>query len=569
MYTEFFGFTDKPFNVTPDPKYLYLSSSHQEALASMIYGIRERRGFVSIIGEVGTGKTTLLHTLFNKLDKDIATVFIFNTRINFNQLLHNILIELELTPKSNNKSELLHQLNDHLIKKLSLGENVALIIDEAQNLPSTVLEELRMLSNLETAREKLLQILLVGQPELDTKLRSPHLRQLKQRIGINCYLTPLNHEERKNYILHRLNIAASKDDNIFSEKAIELICKHSRGIPRIINILCDNALLSAYGKEMKRIDTDIVEEIISDYERSTIPVNKKDASINLNQDKKKSSFTSDRKPGINLLTWFAKSRLAVSSFISAMLIFLILGVLAYNVKPNSLKQFINSLFTDFSNSWQKNERSIENAAAKNKPHKLKEPSISTIKNMNAQDLDVNTPQKAIVADKPIVEKLPPSKQIPLSLGNEPTPFDPISMKKNYKTVLAKEGDIVSSLLLKEYGILSDTICDIVKRSNPGITDLDQISIGQKIILPNLDIDNMLVEVGKGVFSVHIASFSSYDDAKQYFKKSAREKLPISISPVKISGSKLWYRVTVGNFSSRAQAIEFAKNNKLDNLPYKY
>ena len=564
MYTEFFGFTDKPFNVTPDPKYLYLSSSHQEALASMIYGIRERRGFVSIIGEVGTGKTTLLHTLFNELDKDIATVFIFNTRINFNQLLHNILIELELTPISNNKSELLHQLNDHLIKKLSLGENVALIIDEAQNLPSTVLEELRMLSNLETARDKLLQILLVGQPELDTKLRSPHLRQLKQRIGINCYLTPLNHEERKKYILHRLTIAASKDDNIFSDKAIELICKHSRGIPRIINILCDNALLSAYGKETRRIDTDIVEEIISDYERPTITVNKKDGSINLNQDKKNGSFTSERKAGINFLTWFTKSRLAVSSFISAILILFILGVLAYSVKPDSLKHFINSLFADLSNSWQKDERSIENATAKNKPHKLKEPSVSTIKNMNVQDSDVNAPKKVIFADKPIVEKLPPSKQKPSSLENESTPFDPISMKKNYKTVSAREGDIVSTLVLEEYGILSDTICDIVKRANPEIEDLDQISIGQKIILPNLDNDSMIVEAGKGVFSIHIASFSSYDDAKQYFKKAASENLPISISPVKITGRKLWYRVTAGNFPSRAQAIEFAKTIKLDN-----
>jgi type II secretory pathway predicted ATPase ExeA/phage tail protein X len=569
MYTEFFGFTDKPFNVTPDPKYLYLSPSHQEALASMIYGIRERRGFVSIIGEVGTGKTTLLHTLFNELDKDIATVFIFNTRINFNQLLHNILIELELTPKSNNKSELLHQLNDHLIKKLSLGENVALIIDEAQNLPSTVLEELRMLSNLETAREKLLQIILVGQPELDTKLRSPHLRQLKQRIGINCYLTPLNHEERKKYILHRLTIAASKDDNIFSEEAIKLICKHSRGIPRIINILCDNALLSAYGKEMKKIDTDIVEEIISDYERSTIPVNEKDESLHPVQEGKKSLSTPGRKNVVNSLAWFTKSRLAVSSFISAILVLLILGVLAYSVKPDSLNQFINSLFADLSNSWQKDERSIEKATVKNKTNNPQEPSVSTIKKMNAQDLDVNAPPKAIVADKPIIEKLPPSKQIPSSLGNEPTPFDPISMKKSYKTVLAKEGDIVSSLVLKEYGILSDTICDIVKRANPEIEDLDQISIGQKIILPNLDIDNMIVEVGKGVFSVHIASFSSYDDAKQYFKKSAMEKLPISISPVKITGRKLWYRVTVGNFSSRAQAIEFAKNNKLGKFPYKY
>ena len=202
MYTEFFGFKEKPFNVTPDPRYLYLSPSHQEALATMLYGIQERRGFVSIIGEIGTGKTTLLHTLFNELSNDVKTVFIFNTKINFKQLLQNILIELELTPAGNNKVLLLNQLNDFLIKILSLNENVALIIDEAQNLSSSVLEELRMLSNLETSKEKLLQIVLVGQPELDFKLRSHNLRQLKQRIGINCYLTPLKHMKiRKNIFI--------------------------------------------------------------------------------------------------------------------------------------------------------------------------------------------------------------------------------------------------------------------------------------------------------------------------------------------------------------------------------
>lgn len=263
MYTQFFGFIDKPFNLTPDPKFLYLSPSHQEALSSMIYGIRERRGFVSIIGEVGTGKTTLLHTLFKELDKEIKTIFIFNTIIDFNQLLQNILRELELTPKNNNKSELLNQLNDFLREILSLGENVALIIDDAQNIPSAVLEELHLLSNLVTDGEKLLQIILVGQPELDFKLRSPNLRQLKQRIGINCYITPLNYDQSINYITHRLNIVEA-DNSVFTPDALKLICEFSRGIPRLINTICDNALLMGFGKGERIIDHTIANDVIAD-----------------------------------------------------------------------------------------------------------------------------------------------------------------------------------------------------------------------------------------------------------------------------------------------------------------
>jgi len=335
MYTKFFGFTDKPFNVTPDPRFLYLSPSHQEALASMIYGIRERRGFVTIIGEVGTGKTTLLHTLFKELDKDTTTIFIFNTKVNFNQLLQNILIELELIPKSSNKSELLHQLNDFLIEKLSLDENVALIIDEAQNLPSTVLEELRMLSNLETPREKLLQILLVGQPELDFKLRSPKLRQLKQRIGINCYLAPLNNEERIKYVQHRLTVAGCNDGHLFSHKALELLCNHSGGIPRIINILCDNALLSAYGKDQKRIDTGIIEDVISDHESSMPPTNEKNKVITtVPEERKKISI----KPSLAIV------------FLLAIIALLIIVISAYRNNHIHLDQLMHNVSTIISTS---------------------------------------------------------------------------------------------------------------------------------------------------------------------------------------------------------------------------
>ncbi len=344
MYTEFFRFKEKPFNVTPDPRFLYLSPAHQEALATMLYGIQERRGFVSVIGEIGTGKTTLLHTLFNELSPDIQTVFIFNTRVNFKQLLQNILIDLGLTPEGNNKALLLNQLNEFLIKKLALNENVALIIDEGQNLSPSVLEEIRMLSNLETTKDKLLQIVLVGQPELDLKLRSHNLRQLKQRIGINCYLTPLNNEDQRKYIEHRLNIAGSSTNHIFTEKALELICQSAKGIPRIINILCDNSLLSAYSRDMKKIDHNIVQEVISDYERDESPLEEISSTVSI-QNK-------TRKPGKKLIT---------ALYILVILQFLFIAFFFYMNNSSYFKQLLNNLSSNIASPSKQTNSSSQDS----------------------------------------------------------------------------------------------------------------------------------------------------------------------------------------------------------------
>lgn len=268
MYTRFYEFSEKPFNVTPDPRFLYQTGSHKESLASMIYGIKERKGFISIIGEVGTGKTTLIYTLLKQLEGKVNTVFLFHTTITFDQLLKHILLELEIPVAGEEKTGLLRLLHEYLIQKSSQDENLALVIDEAQNLSKEVLEELRMLSNLETPHLKLLQIVLVGQPELDVKLNSEDLRQLKQRIGIRCQIMPLSREECREYIDHRLKLVGSSGPKIFTKEAIALISDYAKGIPRTINILCDNALLTGYSLLRKKIDVTIIQEVIRDMEGS-------------------------------------------------------------------------------------------------------------------------------------------------------------------------------------------------------------------------------------------------------------------------------------------------------------
>ena len=266
MYNTFFGFTEKPFDVTPDPRFLYLSPEHRETLATLIYGIQERRGFIAVVGEVGTGKTTLLNTLMGRLDERTKVAYVFNSDVTAEQLITNILIELGLvrTYGTLYKGQAIDRLNQFAIEQLGRGCNVVVIVDEAQNLGHRAMENLRLLSNLETHTLKLIQIILSGQPELDVKLNKPELRQLAQRISLKRYITPLSEAETDEYIRHRLAIAGYKGAFLFDRRAQQLIWEYSGGVPRKINILCDNALLIAYGLKRHKIKEDVMAEAIKD-----------------------------------------------------------------------------------------------------------------------------------------------------------------------------------------------------------------------------------------------------------------------------------------------------------------
>ena len=266
MYCNYFGFSERPFELTPDPKFLYLSRGHIEMLASLTYGIHERRGFITIIGEVGTGKTILINTALERLDENTKVAVIFNTDLTFDQMLHMALVDLRLAKPNEtlHKVEALNRLNAFAIKQLPWGGNVAFIVDEAQNLDSRSMENLRLLSNLETHKHKLVQIVLSGQPELDAKLHDPALRQLAQRISLKRYIMPLIEKETYEYIRHRLSVAHYQGSSLFNSKAQKLIWNYSGGVPRKINILCDNALLIGYGMKNNKINEAIVKEAITD-----------------------------------------------------------------------------------------------------------------------------------------------------------------------------------------------------------------------------------------------------------------------------------------------------------------
>lgn len=266
MYNAFFGFRENPFNLSPDPAFLYRSPQHEEALANLIYGVHSRKGFIVLTGEVGTGKTTMLECMRDYLESQyIEFAFLFNSRINTEQFFEMIAYDLDLRCSHKSKTEVLFALNQVLIQQANEGRTTVLIVDEAHNLEWDVLEEIRLLGNLENPRlGKLLQIVLAGQPELDRKLDAPNLRQLKQRIVLRCSLTPFGLSEATEYINSRLRKAGMPDQEVFSDEVIKEVHLRSQGIPRLINALCDNLLLTAFALEKKTTSIEMLDEVCQD-----------------------------------------------------------------------------------------------------------------------------------------------------------------------------------------------------------------------------------------------------------------------------------------------------------------
>jgi general secretion pathway protein A len=262
MYTSFFGFTCKPFQLSPDPEFLFMSRGHKRALTFLNYGMADNAGFILVTGEIGVGKTTILRSMIKKIPQDVKLARINNTKVTSEQLISMINEEYGIDTKGDDKTRMLSKLTDFLISQYAAGGRSMIIIDEAQNLSPDLLEEIRLLSNLETDKSKLLQIILVGQPELNVTLSSPGLEQLRQRISINTHISPLTLEETESYIRHRLKIAGNEEGVTFKPGVVETIYDFSKGVPRLINIICDFTLLAAFVDNTTTINAGLMKEII-------------------------------------------------------------------------------------------------------------------------------------------------------------------------------------------------------------------------------------------------------------------------------------------------------------------
>src|SRR3981081_160514 len=267
MYKEFFGLRANPFNVNPDPRYLFLTRHTEEALACLTYGIQSRKGFVLLTGEVGTGKTTLINKLLEWLRlQQVATAFVFKSRMNVPQFLDYMMADFGIPCDSKAKSQILLRLYNWLLDRYRAGETAVLIVDEAQNLSDEVLEEIRMLTNLETFTEKLLQIVLVGQPDLEQRLKQPQLRQLRQRLTLRAKTHPLTLEETKAYVQQRLGIAGYNGQEIFDPEALVTIHRYASGIPRVVNLLCEHSMVSAFVDQQKTVSAEVIDSVARDFD---------------------------------------------------------------------------------------------------------------------------------------------------------------------------------------------------------------------------------------------------------------------------------------------------------------
>lgn len=470
MYVNFYNMKKAPFNITPDPEFLYLSPSHKEALGAIIYGITKRKGFVAVFGEVGTGKTTVVRSYLAKSDKTrIKPIYVFNPAVTFAELLKTLFQELGVEPHNDSVYDMVQQLHTVLILEYAQDHNIVLLIDEAQNMPSSTFEQLRILSNLETSKEKLLQIILVGQPELAEKLAGKELRQLNQRLAIRATLSPLTPEESRNYILFRLAKVTPSVHDIFSPEALKKIVKAAQGSPRMLNILCDNALIAGFGYKEGRITGSIVKQVIADFEG-----------------KGRTQFFSWQYASIFGAFLLAAAALNLNEM-HAFLPFLQSGY-GRNEQLSTTSRLVEQ-----QSDRSKTAVTVSSLSSQDPGNKTLYSSETRPGTESPSQLDTlrenSTPVPAVSQDENKQASKLPVSTLTAPGDNQrdfaPSPSSPRAIKTRQTIRTVKRGEYLSQICLDMYGFVNDQIIQAVSEKNPRIFDPDLIFIGDTINLPEL------------------------------------------------------------------------------------
>ncbi|MCD6571356.1 MAG: AAA family ATPase [Deltaproteobacteria bacterium] len=526
MYTEFFGLRKKPFSITPDPKFLYLSPAHKEALAHLIYGIRENTGFVVITGEVGTGKTTIMNALLMRIPARMPRVVIKNPNIR-PENLYFLLGEAIGIPEDKRSRKYLHDYEDRL-KEIG---GALLLVDEAQGLSVEMLEEIRLLSNIETPREKLVQIMLLGQQELNEKLKKHQLRQLRQRIGIKYHIPPLDSVETVDYIEHRLNVAGyeSKAKPIFTSSGMAEIYKQTKGFPRLINILCDNAMLAAYTEDTHQIGAKLIKRVVSDME---------------------GTYGKTNMPSSRLSAPHKRIRVNLNWLMFSILITALCGggVVAWHLLPRSA-HYSNVSFIDMA-APQTTVASDGLTSGSSGVYQSSVPDKSTNANLQDTHADVTVSRQARV-DSPNQNIISQGTYGDTTIPPIPPPLiDQERPKEVWITV--KEGDTLADIAIEHYGKVNDEILKDVKEANPGIEDIDIIYEGQKILIPSISSSTSTL------YSVSVASYHSIEEAKAVFSHLISKGFNATIYPYVDPQGRNWYRLTIGVFDTKQEAISYSK-----------
>lgn len=488
MYLRFYRLTREPFHITPDPDFLFLSPAHKEALGAIMYGVRKRKGFVSVTGEVGTGKSTVVRAFLAGIDRDSTRpIYIFNANVTFDGLLAVIFRELGITPGNDDQSSLVEQLHASLVEQYRQGRNIVLIIDEAQNMPVATLEQLRMLSNLETTKDKLLQIILLGQPELEEKLNRHELRQLRQRLAVRATLHPFTAKESHDYIDHRLSRAGGSTKKIFSARAVRRIVRYAKGFPRMLNILCDNALIAGYGEQKKRISLRLVENVIADYEGKGGKTGLKEKSA-----------------------WLA-------AFVSVAALLLAQPFLDQSPPaqmnpepgPSSSSSFDGQLQLPGTSYTLGASGAEQDEVASGRPdtvqvlplepagkvlvEKESGPFIAALADVSAgrdggKDHEEGAGSAALdeeadmSADNGSLPPGLPQHVVQTDAAGQPT-IVPVKFKRRCKERIVKKGEYLRQLCMEVYGYSNDQLVAIVRQSNPHIKNINKLQIGDALVFP--------------------------------------------------------------------------------------
>ena len=585
MYTDYFGFREKPFGVTPDARFFYTNPCYQEAYASLLYGIRERRGFIVLTGEVGTGKTTLLRRLMEHMDSNVRFVFFYNTTLTFEELLDFMCEELGLPIKGAGRHHKIHALNQLLMDQLARAGTVALLIDEAQNLGEEVLEHLRLLSNFETNAEKLLQIVLVGQPELESKLARPELRQLKQRIAIQCRLERLDDGEVGPYINYRLNVVGYIGHRLFTLDALQEIAHYSKGFPRLINILCDNALLIAYATSQKRVTGEIIEEAANDLRfelrGSGLLVTGKSRHLSSEVELKEAreaailGLADHQKKAYSNSRW--KSR------ITAAVLFLCIGGVGFYV--GQVNSSIVEGVKERLGTWHKTLQGTLGGAIQN-PERRESPlrgdqassvdermtaATGKIGPASAADLSrVEVPQESRDSQGTSEQTLTSGgdriSSIARGGNDEVSSIGSVSevASRRAKPMLVPPGSTIAEIAANIYGAQRDLGLDLIKEYNGQIENLNRIRAGQRLWLPPLSQETLVRQQPDGSYSLILASFRTSQQAERLAQLARQKSFDIVVRARPASNNLVLHRVEINglaNLDAVDRAWEIALTNQ--------
>ncbi len=508
MYLDYYDFSEKPFELSPDLKFLFLTPGHRDALGTVLGGLENRKRLIVLTGEVGTGKTILIHGLLGRLLEKTKTALIFHPTYNFKELLEEILNELGETGITGGIGGLKNHLVSYMSELKERGEIFAVFIDEAQKLSGEVIKELFSLFECESWIPEVFQLVLVGQPELDTLLDNALMRYRPKVPVLRVKISPLSEKESLGYIEHRLRIAGSSSAAVFSPQALSLIAKYARGIPRVINIICENAFLAGYSESLKRIEVGVIREIIGNLEGPDVK-------------RKMRGRISGEEPSRRVLS--------IPAFRYGLIVLagLAVGVFLYWTGPDLANRMIPS----------KIPREIKKSAEGREPPAELSPS-----------------PKAEPTEKHEVLTVAPDTDKNATRGESPEGGDYRSGKSISRTIKVTKGQTLSKLAFQYYGKSNESLVDLILTRNPSITNADLILVNQEIHLPELKEEALLAQAPDKTIRIHLGTFSSLSQVALFRNGLALPGKRIAVQPKKVSHRKSWYRVEAAPYQTEKEAL---------------